>query len=54
MEDSINAILDEYGIVKGEANYEFKDRFVVGASKHITPFKAEGLWHDFEAQIDFE
>ena len=25
MEDSINAILDEYGIVKGEANYEFKD-----------------------------
>ena len=25
MEDSINNILDEYGIVKGEANYEFKD-----------------------------
>ena len=25
MEDAINAILDEYGIVKGEANYEFKD-----------------------------
>lgn len=25
MEDTINNILDEYGIVKGEANYEFKD-----------------------------
>ena len=25
MEDAINNILDEYGIVKGEANYEFKD-----------------------------
>jgi len=25
MEDTINSILDGYGIVKGEANYEFKD-----------------------------
>lgn len=25
MEDAINNILDEYGIVRGEANYEFKD-----------------------------
>ena len=32
---------------------EFKDRFVVGASKHITPFKAEGLWHDFEAHAGY-
>jgi DNA polymerase-3 subunit alpha len=32
---------------------EFKDRFVVGASKHITPFKAEELWHDFEAHAGY-
>jgi DNA polymerase-3 subunit alpha len=32
---------------------EFKDRFVVGASKHITKFKAEGLWHDFEAHAGY-
>ena len=32
---------------------EFKDRFVVGASKHITPFKAEALWHDFEAHAGY-
>ena len=32
---------------------EFKDRFVTGASKHITPFKAEGLWHDFEAHAGY-
>jgi DNA polymerase-3 subunit alpha len=32
---------------------EFKDRFVVGASKHITPFKAESLWHDFEAHAGY-
>jgi DNA polymerase-3 subunit alpha len=32
---------------------EFKDRFVVGASKHVTPFKAEALWHDFEAHAGY-
>jgi DNA polymerase-3 subunit alpha len=32
---------------------EFKDRFVVGASKHITQFKAEALWHDFEAHAGY-
>jgi len=32
---------------------EFKDRFVVGASNHITPFKAEALWHDFEAHAGY-
>jgi len=32
---------------------EFKDKFVTGASKHITPFKAEGLWHDFEAHAGY-
>ena len=31
----------------------FKDRFVTGASKHVTPFKAEGLWHDFEAHAGY-
>ena len=31
----------------------FKERFVIGASKHITPFKAEGLWHDFEAHAGY-
>ena len=32
---------------------EFKDRFVVGASKHITQFQAEQLWHDFEAHAGY-
>jgi len=32
---------------------EFKDRFVIGASKHVTPFKAEALWHDFEAHANY-
>ena len=32
---------------------EFKDKFVVNASKHITQFKAEGLWHDFEAHAGY-
>lgn len=32
---------------------EFKDKFVVGASKHITPFAAEELWHDFEAHAGY-
>jgi len=31
----------------------FKDQFVTGASKHITPFKAEALWHDFEAHAGY-
>jgi DNA polymerase-3 subunit alpha len=31
----------------------FKDQFVTGASKYITPFKAEGLWHDFEAHAGY-
>jgi len=31
----------------------FKDRFVTGASKHVTPFKAEALWHDFEAHAGY-
>jgi len=32
---------------------QFKDKFVTGASKYITPFKAEGLWHDFEAHAGY-
>ncbi|MFZ9241640.1 MAG: DNA polymerase III subunit alpha [Sediminibacterium sp.] len=32
---------------------QFKDRFVVGASKHITQFQAEALWHDFEAHAGY-
>ena len=32
---------------------QFKDKFIVGASKHITPFKAEALWHDFEAHAGY-
>ena len=31
----------------------FKDQFVTGASKHVTPFKAEALWHDFEAHAGY-
>ncbi len=31
----------------------YKDQFVVGASKHVTPFKAEALWHDFEAHAGY-
>ncbi|MFZ9242885.1 MAG: DNA polymerase III subunit alpha, partial [Sediminibacterium sp.] len=32
---------------------QFKDKFVVGASQHITPFAAEGLWQDFEAHAGY-
>ena len=32
---------------------QFKDRFVIGASKHITKKKAEALWHDFEAHAGY-
>ncbi len=32
---------------------QFKDRFIVGAQKHITPFAAEGLWQDFEAHAGY-
>ena len=31
----------------------FKDQFVTGASKPITQFKAEELWHDFEAHAGY-
>jgi DNA polymerase III alpha subunit len=27
----------------------YKDQFITGASKHITPEDAQKLWHDFEA-----
>jgi DNA polymerase-3 subunit alpha len=32
---------------------QFKDKFVDGASKHITKKKAESLWHDFEAHAGY-
>ena len=32
---------------------QFKDRFVAGASEHITKKKAEALWHDFEAHAGY-
>ena len=32
---------------------EFKERFVTGASKHITKEDAEHLWHDFEAHAGY-
>ena len=32
---------------------QFKDKFVVGASKHISEKKAEALWHDFEAHAGY-
>ena len=31
----------------------FKDRFVMGASKHISKEDAEKLWHDFEAHAGY-
>ena len=31
----------------------FKDQFVAGASKHITPEDAQKLWHDFEAHAGY-
>ena len=32
---------------------QFKDQFIAGASEHITPKKAEELWHDFEAHAGY-
>jgi DNA polymerase-3 subunit alpha len=32
---------------------QFKDQFIAGASKQITPKKAEQLWHDFEAHAGY-
>jgi DNA polymerase-3 subunit alpha len=32
---------------------QFKDRFVAGASEHISKKKAEALWHDFEAHAGY-
>ena len=32
---------------------QFKDKFIIGASKHITQKKAEALWHDFEAHAGY-
>ena len=32
---------------------EFKDRFIVGASKHISKKQAETLWHTFEAHAGY-
>lgn len=31
----------------------FKDQFISGASKHITPEDAQKLWHDFEAHAGY-
>jgi len=32
---------------------QFKDKFINGASKHISEKKAEELWHDFEAHAGY-
>ena len=32
---------------------QFKDKFVTGASEHISKKKAESLWHDFEAHAGY-
>jgi len=32
---------------------QFKDKFVTGASEHISKKKAEELWHDFEAHAGY-
>ena len=32
---------------------QFKDKFIDGASKHISKKKAEALWHDFEAHAGY-
>ena len=32
---------------------QFKDQFILGASKHIKEKKAEELWHDFEAHAGY-
>jgi DNA polymerase-3 subunit alpha len=32
---------------------QFKDKFIIGASEHISKKKAEELWHDFEAHAGY-
>ena len=32
---------------------QYKDQFIAGASKHITPEDAQKLWHDFEAHAGY-
>jgi DNA polymerase III subunit alpha len=32
---------------------QFKDKFIEGASKHISAKKAQALWHDFEAHAGY-
>jgi len=32
---------------------QFKDKFITGASEHISKKKAEALWHDFEAHAGY-
>jgi len=32
---------------------QYKDQFISGASKHITPEDAQKLWHDFEAHAGY-
>jgi DNA polymerase-3 subunit alpha len=32
---------------------QFKDKFIAGASEHISKKKAEALWHDFEAHAGY-
>ena len=32
---------------------QFKDKFITGATKHISQKKAEALWHDFEAHAGY-
>lgn len=32
---------------------QFREKFIQGASKHITPEAASHLWHDFEAHADY-
>jgi DNA polymerase III subunit alpha len=32
---------------------QFKDKFIIGASEHISKKKAEALWHDFEAHAGY-
>jgi DNA polymerase-3 subunit alpha len=32
---------------------QFKDKFITGASEHISQKKAEALWHDFEAHAGY-
>jgi hypothetical protein len=49
MEDTINAILDEYGIVGGEANYEFKDYSAAQPTRAAAPEAAVTTTQEAEA-----